>query len=60
MNIEEVITDIIGTTEAPPPQVARRKKSDIMPDEGEDEEFGKVSGKKYFLLLGEVTPILAI
>lgn len=52
MNIEEVITDIIGTTEAPPPQVARRKKSDIMPDEGEDEEFGKVSGKKYFCCLG--------
>lgn len=42
MNIEEVITDIIGLTEAPPPQAARRRKSDIMPDEGEDEEFNKV------------------
>jgi len=41
LNIEEVVTDIIGMTEAPPPKAPRNRKSDIMPDE-EDDDFNKV------------------
>lgn len=41
MNIEEVVTDIIGMTEAPPPRAPRHRKSEIMPEE-EDDDFNKV------------------
>lgn len=42
LNIEEVVTDIIGMTEAPPPRAPRNRKSDIMPDEEDDEDFNRV------------------
>lgn len=40
-NIEEMVTEIVGMTEAPPPKAPRRRKSEIMPDE-DDAEFTKV------------------
>ena len=36
MNIEEVVTGIVGTTEAPPPRATHNPKTEIMPDEGDD------------------------
>ena len=40
-NIEEIVTGILGTTEAPPPRAPHHTKSDIMPDE-EDDAFDQV------------------
>ena len=45
LNIEEMVTEIVGTAEAPPPRAPKSRKSEIMPDEDDDNEFSKVFDK---------------
>lgn len=42
LNIEEIVTEIVGAVEPPPPRAPRSRKSDIMPNDDEDNGFSKV------------------